>query len=529
MDTVADGPVCFEGFVFDPLRGALFGPDGAQIALRPKTYAALQYFLANRGRLVGRNELLDAVWPGLFVSDDSITQCVAEIRRALGEHGRRVLRTVPTRGYLLESPGRPVPAAQAPPSGAGAGGPLAARAVTDGASTPAAEGAPSIAILPFENLSPDQANGYFVNGITDDLITGLSRFRSLSVTDRHSSFQFAGLDRPPRESAQRLGVRYLLGGSIRIGAARIRISTQLIDTGAHRTIWAEQYDAALNDVLAIEDSIVQVIVARLAGEVHSAERDRLRRNETSDLQAYGHVLRGEELLLNVDRDRNTGARALFARALALDADYARAFAGLSRTHNLDWRYGWVADAEAALERAIDFARLAVAKDPRDARAHSELGFAHLYRREIDASLTAYARALELNPNDADVMSDYADALAYADRSDEAIAWMQRAMRLNPFCPDSYFWHLADIHYGMGRYADTIATIQRMHDPGRCSRLLAACCAHLGRLDEARMHAAEVLRRQPDFRVSAWAAIVPDARPERTKRFAAGLVAAGLPE
>jgi adenylate cyclase len=534
MEAVADAPVRFEGFVFDPVRGALLDADGVQVALRPKTYAALKYLLANRGRLIARDELLDAVWPGIFVSDDSITQCVAEIRRALGEHGPRVLRTVPKRGYLFEAPAGPGEAAQAvqaaPASETRPAGPAGPNgAGPNGAGTPAPEGPPAIAILPFENLNPDRTNSHFVNGITDDLITGLSRFRSLSVIDRHSSFQFGDRDRPPREVAERLGVRYLLGGSIRIGAARIRISTQLIDTGAQRTIWAEQYDAALNDVLSIEDSIVQVIVARLAGEVHYAERDRLRLKETSDLQAYGHVLRGEELLLSVDRDRNTRARELFGRALALDAEYARAYAGLSRTHNLDWRYGWVADPAAALDRAVALAKQAVAKDPRDARAHAELGYAHLYRKELALALAAYRKALELNPNDADIMSNYADALSYDGRSDEAIVWMQRAMQLNPFCPDYYYWHLADIYGGLGRDEDVIATILRMNDPGQCARMLAAAYAHLGRMEESRQYAAEVLRRQPDFRVSIWAEILPASRRGGSSRYLDGLRKAGLPD
>jgi TolB-like protein/class 3 adenylate cyclase len=391
------------------------------------------------------------------------------------------------------------------------------------------EGVPSIAILPFENLNPGQAESHLVNGIIDDLITGLSRFKSLSVIDRHSSFKFSGDRTAPAEIARGLGVRYVLTGSMRSGASRLRLSAQLIDTLARRTVWAEQYDAQLNDVMAIEDSILQVIVARLAGRVEGAERERLRHDETSDLQAYAHVLRGDELLLSATRERTLAARREFQRATDLDPDYARAYAGLSRTHNLDWRYSWVPDREAALDRAVELAKRAVAKDPMDARAHSALGYAHLYRREVGLALASYERALELNPNDADIISEYSDALAYDGRAAEAVEWMQRAMRLNPICPDFYYWHLADAYSGMGRYEDVIATVLRMNDPGQCARLLAASFAHLGRAEEAALYAAEVLRRQPDFRVSEWARVVPGADLPHRRRYIEGLRKAGLPD
>jgi TolB-like protein/class 3 adenylate cyclase len=393
----------------------------------------------------------------------------------------------------------------------------------------ATDAAPSIAILPFENHNAGKADAFLVNGITDDLITALSRFRSLSVIDRHSSFRFGGDRTAPREIARGLGVRYLLTGSMRNVGRRIRLSAQLIDSFAHRTVWAEQYNAELNNVLAIADDIVEVIVGRLSRQIEAAERDRLRRAETQDLRAYGCVLRGEELLWSASLERNTRAREQFSHAIKFDPEYARAYAGLSRTHNLDWRYSWVDDRTAALDRAIEYARHAVTKDPMDARAHAELGYAYLYKHEIALSLAAYRTALDLNPNDPDIISDYADALVYDGRPQEAVTLMHRAMRLNPICPDSYYWHLADAYSGLGRYEDVIATILRMRDPGQCARLLAASFAHLDRREEAALYAAEVLRRQPGFSISNWAKTLPGGRLKNRRRFIEGLRKAGLPD
>jgi TolB-like protein/class 3 adenylate cyclase len=388
---------------------------------------------------------------------------------------------------------------------------------------------PRIAVLPFENLNPGRRDTHLINGITDDIITGLSRFRSLSVIGRQSSFQFESDQTTPVEFARGLDVRYLLTGSIRSARRRIRLGAELIDTADNRTIWAEQHDSMLTDILAVEDNVVQIIVARLVGQVEGAERLRLRHEETNDLEAYGHVLRGEELLWSQTRERNRLARAQFDMAIRRDHNYARAYAGLSRTHNYDWRYAWASDRAAALDIAVEVAKLAVAKDRMEARGHSELAYAYLYKQELAMSLAEYRIALDLNPNDADVMADYADALAYDDRSEEAIAWMERAMLLNPICPDWYYWHLADAYSGLGRYEDVIATVLRMTDPRQCARLLASSFANLGRVEEAELYATEVLRRQPDFRISQWARVIPQKNADRLARFTEGLRKAGLPD
>ena len=213
--------------------------------------------------------------------------------------------------------------------------------------------------------------------------------------------------------------------------------------------------------------------------------------------------------------------------MEFELDCARAIAAISRTLNVDWRYSWAEAPDKALDRALELAHKAVLLDEGDARGFGELGFVHLYRKEHDASVNAYVRALTLNPNDADLMSDMADALAHSGRSEEAVGLLQKAMRLNPFYPDQYLWHLGGAYFNMRRYGDAIDAVLRMHNPTEGRRILAASYGQLGRVDTARLHAEKVLEAHPDFSLERWAEVQPDKDPEYTEHFVEGLKRAGL--
>ena len=239
------------------------------------------------------------------------------------------------------------------------------------------------------------------------------------------------------------------------------------------------------------------------------------------------MLRGQFLTHQCRRAANRQARLLFERARRIDPGYGRSYAALSRTFNLDWRYAWAADPSAALDRASELAELAIWYDPLDARAHAELGFARLYRKQQRAALVAYERAVELNPNDADILAEMGDALGCVGQNERAVETLSQAMCLNPFCPDWYLWFLGGIYFNLGHYQSAIETMERMSDRSEAHRLLAASYAHLGEVEKARQHAEQLMAAHPNFSISHWRRIVPDQDPEPLERLIDGMRKAGL--
>lgn len=386
---------------------------------------------------------------------------------------------------------------------------------------------PSIAVLPFRNLSGQVDQDYFSDGVTDDIITSLSRFRGLDLIARTSSFALRGKDLSATEIGSRLGARYVAQGSIRLSANRVRISIELCNADNGHTLWAEKYDRPLEDIFAIQDEIAELVVSVMAVRIEQAERKRLTSKPPESMHAYGLALRGQEYLERLTPTDNRLASSYYEKSILASPRYARAFAGLSRTNSLDWRYSWSSDSATPLDRALDIAVQAVSADPNDARGHAELGFVLLYRREHDRSLASYRRALAINPNDAAVIAEMGDALAHAGVCEEALAQIERAMRLNPFYPDQYLWDMAGALMKLHRFEEAIATVARMHNATQGRRILACCYGHLGRLEEARQAAELVRAAQPDFKAERWVEIVPDRRQQDRDTLLTGLKLAGL--
>lgn len=385
----------------------------------------------------------------------------------------------------------------------------------------------SVVVLPFRFQGSDQTESWLADGLTEDITTNLSRFHNFFVISRMSAYAFAARMRVPADAARELGVRYVITGSVRKSGKQIRITIELLDAERGRSIWGEHYNRPLEDIFDVQDEITRLIVSATAVQIETSERERIRQLAPADLRAYGFVLQGQQHIFRYTRDDNREARLLYEAALHIDPRYARALAAKSRTLNIDWRYSWTDLKDEALEAALDLALGAVALDPTDARGFGELGFAHLYRKEHEAAISAYDRALRLNPNDADLMSDMADALAHCHRSEEAIALLEKAMRLNPFYPDQYLWHLGGAYFNLKRYEEAIQTIRGMQNPTEGRRLLAASYGHLGRLEEARAEAAKVLQAHPDFSVERWAAVQPDKDAADVAHFIEGLRKAGF--
>ena len=385
----------------------------------------------------------------------------------------------------------------------------------------------SIAILPPENASSDPVDARLCRGIADDITSGLCRFRELAVIARHSAIKFATRAIPIEEIGRYLGARYILDGYLERSGDTLRVRLLLIDTASGNVIWSEKYAAHLDEFLVVEDSVVNNIISMIAVRLLSEETRRITSTKSTDLRAYGLVLRGHELIHSFSRETTLHARRLFERATSLDPGYARAYASISRTFNLAWRYAWDEAPERALERAIEIATQSIQCDDFDAHGYAELGYAQLYKKRHDEALAAYERALVLNPNDADLLAEMGDALAYTRQGERAVDLLTRAIRLNPYHPDWYLWYLGDAYFYMGEYRKTIEAVSKMRDQSEGRRLLAASYALLGELGEARRQAKLLLQKHPNFSLEHWKHVPPNKFSEDNEIFLEGARKAGL--
>ena len=385
----------------------------------------------------------------------------------------------------------------------------------------------SLAVLPLRNTSGDLRDDAFCEGVTADIIINLSRFRDLLVIARRSAFVFKDQSSTPEQVGKRLGVRYLFTGELKRSDREMQISAKLADTSSSGVLWSNLYEGKPSDIFTFQDDISDVISAHLAVQIRNAERHRLSTNPP-EILAYFLNLQAEELSRRYNQEAKHQARRLLEKATEIDPHYGRSYAGLSRTFNLDYCYSWTDDPQAALERAVELAKIASDRDSFDARGFSELGYAYLYSKRHEESLAAYRRAFELNPNDADILSDMADALVHSGAAEQAVELLQRAMLLNPLFPDDYLWHLGDAYFSLGDYRQTIATAYRMQDLSEAHRMLAASYAHLGELGRARHHADQVMKTHPNFSVEHWSRVPPyRAGAPALKMLVDGLRKAGL--
>jgi adenylate cyclase len=386
---------------------------------------------------------------------------------------------------------------------------------------------PSIAVLPFTNMSGGPEQAYFSDGITEDIITELSRFRSLLVIARNSSFAFRGERIDITEIARRLGVQYIVEGSVRQAGNRVRITAQLIDAASGTHLWADRYDRDLEDVFAVQDEVVRTVVATVAGRVEVAGAQFTKRKPPESLAAYDYVLRGLEQV-NLDGEaHNAEARRLFEKAVELDPQYAAGHAYLALAIYLQW----LSDrASEKLDLALSSARHALALDENDSRCHRILSNIYAHMRQHDRAEFHSERSVSLNPNDAHAAMNRALQLRDLGRSEEGIEWARKAMRLNPYHPN-WYWHcLARVLHTAGRYEEALDAYNRIMDrPSFFHAYVAACHAEMGRMAEARAHVFLALEAKPDFSVGAWGKTLPLKSDADLQRFLDGLRKAGLPE
>ena len=370
---------------------------------------------------------------------------------------------------------------------------------------------PSIAVLPFVNMSGDPEQEYFSDGITEDLITDLSKISGMFVIARNSTFTYKGRAVKVDQVGRELGVRFVLEGSVRKAGDRVRITAQLVDAGTGGHLWAERYDRDLEDIFALQDEVTQKIVAALEVKLTEDEQERLERTYTDDLEAYDYFLQGLEYLHRFTQEANDHSRSMFQKAIDLDPKFAAAYGHLSLTHWLEWSFGWTQDFQI-LEKAFELAQKAAALDDSLPEAHRILGILYLWKKQHDQAIALIERAIALNANYADAIWQLGQVLSFAGRPEEAIGLVKKAMRLDPMYPVSYLWDLGHACMLAGRYEEAIVALKRVlhRNPNfhPAHIYLAITYSELGRAKDAQAEAAEFARMSSPMSWEDWRQRLP---------------------
>ena len=511
----ADG-YAFDEFVVDLRAGALRRGDTA-LPLRPKAFDVLVYLIGKRGEAVSKSELIDGVWKDVIVTENSLAQCVKEVRQALGDEAQTIIKTVPKRGYLFAAPVSEM-ADPTEPASVGPSPPLPDR--------------PSIAVLPFTNMSGEQDQEHFADGITEDLITGLARIHWLFVIARNSSFAYKGRTADVKDIARQLGVRYLLEGSVRRAGQQLRITAQLVDgaTGAHH--WAERYDRQLGDIFALQDEITRNVAGAIEPRLLAVEGVRALSHANADIGAWELVARARTYFWRMTPGDCETAIGALNRAVEAYPDYAPARSLLSFCLVFGSHMGWI-DHVQSLPAGERHALRAISLDDRDPWGHLALAYLALMERRTEEAIAGFRRAVEMNPNSAAAHSFLSLGLAFAGVDAKAIQHGDEAIRLSPIDPEMArtLGGIGVAHYLAGRFDEAIrVTAESLRlRPGfhGGQRLHCASLAQAGRIDEARGLMAKMRAEQPQLSAKWVRLNVPYQTPELMERFLAGLRKAGL--
>jgi len=493
---------------------------GALVGLEPQVYRLLVFLIENRDRVVAKDELIEKIWDRRIVSDGALNTRINSARSAVGDTGKSqtVIKTFSRHGFRFVAD------------------------VVEGQSTAGTPGTaplplpdkPSIAVLPFNNLSGESEQEYFADGLAEDIITGLSRFHWFFVIARNSSFTYKGSAVDVKQVARDLGVQYVLEGSVRKAGNRVRVSAQLIDALTSRHVWAERYDRDLKDVFAAQDELTEAIVGAVAPSFVSAEARRLERKPPGSFDAWDYAMRGNWYLSRRGRADIAEAKRLFETALEIDPRSTMALSGLAITLGWMINFGWTDDIDAARAAAHAAARRAVDLDENDAWSHAALGLISFYMNQLDAAAAACRRALELNPNLAAAEGWLGVVLSWRGDYDEAVLHAENAIRLSP----------RDIHsmgtfartcaeFGAGRYEQAVQwarkTIEVTPEFPAAWLYVTFSLALLDRLAEARVAKDRLLQVMPNCTLRLLRAALPSHRPEEIDRRIEGLRRAGVPE
>jgi len=397
---------------------------------------------------------------------------------------------------------------------------------------PALPDKPSIAVLPFANMSGDPEQEYFADGMTEDLITDLSKISALFVIARNSSFAYKGRSVKVQEIGRDLGVRFVLEGSIRKAGNRVRITAQLIDAASGGHLWAERFDRELTDIFATQDEVIAKIVHVLAVTLTQGEERRLRRHSTENLEAYQFWLRGRELLIRGSREAVAEACTMYRRAIEADVNFPAPHVGLALAEIANYVSDWSTDPEQALNEAERWSRRALELNDQEPVNHMALGNVLLWRRDHAGALAEFHRMIELNPNFAQGYGALGLAQMYAGEPAEALKSIATAMRLDPLYPSMVLHFRAQAYFSLGddkaAARHLVERIARAPGTDASRMLLASCYGHLGRIEDARAAWAGLLDVNPNFSLEQRARVLPYKNPGDFQRIVDGLAKAGLP-
>jgi TolB-like protein len=455
--------------VVAPLREVWL--DEQCVAIEPKAFDLLLYLIRNRDRAVSKDELQDNIWPGVIITDAALTRCVMKARRASGD---KAIATVRGHGYRIAVDVQEIFAKESNSVGE--------LSLPD---------KPSLAVLPFVNLSSDPEQEYFSDGITEDIITELSRFRSLFVIGRQSAFTYKGRSVTTRQVGSELGVAYLVDGSIQRSRERVRVNVRLVDAINDTQLWAERYDRDIADILVVQEEVARTVAATVGGRVE-ATRGRQRLDKMA-LESYDRLLKAQALYYDFDKTSNSMARDLLEGAIEIDPDNARALALLAAVHSMDsWSY-WTADTEESRQLSLEIGRRSIELDDTDSLAHALFGEILFDCDQRELAEHHFRRAVALNPNDIAAHALFASKLQATGRIDDAIEHIAIAKRLDPF---GLLWIAlieGFVMFSARRHEESVAALSAMTSPPNEARfIMIAGLARLGREEDARRLRSEFL-------------------------------------
>lgn len=531
--------------------------DNIEHRLEPKVMAVLIYLAEHAGEIITREELEEQIWQGTVVTYEALTVTINKIRKTLDDdsHQPRYIETLPKRGYRLIARVNTNQTMATPrifllglknvKLTATALVTVLALLVftslnnfkTDQAFnhqlTLPERHLPSIAVIPFANNS-DPEQDYFAAGITEYLITDLSRLSTLLVTSRNSVLGFNSKSADIKKISQMLNVRYILTGSVLKNSNQLRIAVQLTDTSNGIQIWADRFDRKMDDLFNVQDEIVNKIITELVKQVGDSEQTILSRNYTSNHQAHDYFIRGNALYTSISKEGNSLAREMFLKAIDIDPRFSSAYGAIALTYVDDYRRKWGDNPAGAVDRAFEYANKAIAIDKNAAVAYVVMAYAHLYgRKEPEKAIKSAMQAIKLYPNYADAYAITGSAYSFIDRSEDAIRVNQHAMRLNPTSSYIYFANLGRDYYFLKQPDKAINNLQegifRNENYLNAHLYLAATYASLGRLDDASWEAEKILILDPAFSLDYWASTQPYRTKSRLERIINDLRKAKLPK
>lgn len=497
--------------------------EGESRKIEPQVFDLLLLLIRNRDRVVSRDEIVAEIWGGRIVTEATISTCLKSARQALRDDGRtqRLIRTVHGRGFRF------VGEVTVREASATALTPDAPELMAKENALPPLSGKPVVAVLPFANLSAGM-DEYFADGLTEDIITNLSRFRDLLVIARTSAFRFKGQGMRLGDVATELGAGYIVEGSVRRAGGRLRITAQLIDAGADVHLWANHYDRGLEDLFAVQDEVTRTIAGTLGATVQEVAQQRAMSKSANELDAYDLVLRARRYTVELTQSLHAEARDLLERAIGLDPRSSEARALLANVYLAEHRFE-ANPRPDPMGRALSMAEIAVSLDPQSAYARCWLAIVHFFRGENHRFEVEAQRALALNPNDPETLADLGHYYSFMGQFEHGTALSARAQRLNPLHPGWYFFSFARAAYNRRDYPQTFALAERIGLPHfYWVHLLQA--AALGQMGNATAPAAlaRIFECKPDFRAAAeltkW-----NAAPDDMAHLLDGLRKAGLQE